>query len=105
MLVPLTNGQSLCPSPSKFAPCTCTGNGEGTGLLDCGSKNLGDDLAGEILNASITPQSLTLLYRIHLGGNKLTRVPNQISTFRQLTYVDLSISKITSVKAEAFNFV
>ena len=104
MLVHFGKGQIQCPSSSKLAPCTCTGNGLGMGLLDCSNKNLEDEFVGQVMDAFISPKSLTLLYKIDLSGNKLLRVPNQISDLPQLTYVDLRNNQITIIKTGAFNF-
>lgn len=86
-------------------PCNCSsGNGDGTGVLDCSDTNLNDDLASHILDLFITPESISLLYRINLENNQLTLVPSQIPIFPQLIYVDLSFNQITMIQTGAFDF-
>jgi len=94
----------MCPQPVDLLPCTCTGNGAGNGVLECDSTNLNDDLASQILDLFTT--SPTLLNRVNMARNQLTRVPSQLSLFTQsnLNYVDLNNNKITIIRSGAFNF-
>ena len=99
------NGENICPPAIDLVPCTCTGSGVlGNGNLDCGNKNLNDDLASRILNTFICPQSLSLLYKVNMSNNQLTRIPVQLSTLPELLEVDLHSNKITIIKSGAFNF-
>ena len=104
LLSGFTSGQIMCPEPVDLLPCTCTGNGEGNGVLECDEKNLNDDLASQILDLFTT--SPTLLNSVNMRRNQLTRVPSQLSLFTQLNLndVDLSNNKITIIRSGAFNF-
>lgn len=104
LLSGFARGQMLCPQPADLLPCTCTGNGAGTGVLECENQNLNDDLASRILDSFNT--SPTLLYRVNMASNQLTYVPSQITFLTQLnlTWVELKNNKITIIRSGAFNF-
>ena len=102
----LVNGAIVCPSPTDYAPCSCTDySGDGIGLwLNCLNKNLDDDQISEILNSFLATPVVGPLKAVTLFQNRLNRVPDQIRQLDQLVYLNFEYSFITMIPKDAFNF-
>ena len=110
LLLGTISGQVVCPEPAAYSPCDCTkytGSEEflfTTSTLDCSNRNLNDSNLNEILNAFTSNPLVSPINRLVLYSNQLTRVPEQITQLRWLTFVNLNANQIPSVKLAAFNF-
>ena len=105
-MLTIVDAEVICPSnPEDYAPCNCYPNyGDGTIYLDCYQKQLSDLRTGEILNLFLTTPNISLVGRLDLSGNQLTRVPDQIGLFNRLDSVYVDNNKIDAISSEAFNF-
>ena len=97
----------VCPPPGEIAPCSCTDLGsEGLVIqLNCRSANLNDARASQILDKMISWPRVSPLRYVDFSYNQLTKVPNQLPQFGLLNNVNLNANQITSIKANAFDFV
>ena len=97
----------VCPPETAYTPCYCNEYSPGVLTLDCLGRNLGDSRISEILDAFLLNDNISsssALGEIELDLNQLTRVPDQIKYFPQLTLVSLDFNLITSLDSVAFNF-
>ena len=95
--------KSSCPLSKSITPCTCRGSEENGGLtLDCNNQVLGDDNISRILSTFLPSEEK--LGQILLSNNSLSKVPEEISQFTHLAYVELLVNRIRSIKSGAFKF-
>ena len=94
-----------CPLTS-ISPCICAENGSkpGTIFLLCGNNNLTDDRASEILDVFLTSSRVSPVSVLEMALTLMTRVPDQIQQFTQVTGIDLNFNNIATVEAGSFNF-
>jgi hypothetical protein len=94
-----------CPLTS-ISPCICAENGgnRGTIFLLCTNSNLTDDRASEILDIFLTSSRVSPVSILEMASTLMTRVPDQIQQFTQVTGIDLDFNHITAVEAGSFNF-
>ena len=97
-----------CPD-GAISPCVCENYGlesnSGMIALHCGGRDLTDDQVSDILQIFLSNSNTSSrLVRIDLTRNRLTQIPKQIRHFKQLSKLDLSGNKITSIKSGDFNF-
>ena len=95
----------VCPPETAYTPCYC--NEYSPGVLTLLGRNLGDSRISEILDAFLLNDNIngsSALGELELDLNQLTRVPDQIKYFPQLTLVSLDFNLITSLDSVAFNF-
>jgi hypothetical protein len=104
------SAQVVCPNAATYSPCECI---EYTGAqafvfvtskLHCSNKNLSDSKVNEILTAFTSNPLVSPINQLILYGNQLTRVPENITQFRYLTFVNINNNNIPSVELAAFNF-
>jgi len=95
---------AVCPAEANYTPCACSAYFGDTLLLDCYNKNLDDARTGRILSAFLQ-DGISPLGAVRLWANQLTRVPDQIKLFAQLSYADFLNNPITSIQANSFNFI
>ena len=75
----------------------------GLTTFDAGSSRLTDSIALRILNWVVASSNSTLT-TLYMDTNELVQVPSRISSFRVLTYVDLSYNAIQVLRTGALSF-
>lgn len=65
------------------------------------NNHFGDDTAAKILK-TLSSSSKESLFMLEMNGNNLTRIPEMISSFTELTLVRLNRNAITSVDTQLF---
>ena len=99
---------SPCPPTELIFPCSCEVYGPETGnslWVDCASRHLDDDEMSRILDAFVKHSDPGRFRLLHLRDNQLSRVPQQVRSFSQLTRVNLGNNKIQTIKSDDFNLV
>jgi hypothetical protein len=92
------------PNPNDYAPCICLDGRDGLTLyVECSNHNLDDTKISTILNSFLAP-GISPLGGLILTNNQLTKIPDQLKQFTQLTYVDLDENKISSLTAGTLSF-
>lgn len=97
----------ICPPDEAIAPCSCepSFNHPNKLSLDCYSVTLTDKRLSEISDAflytpNVSPMNAFLVISTQ-GG--VTRVPNQIKLFPELSAIDLYDVQLTSIRKGDFN--
>ena len=93
-----------CPPSASISPCTCSYGQFNTSspvnlYVYCNSLNFTDSQLSNILNVFLSPQYISSVFQISASQNKLTQVPNQISQFSALTFLDLSYNQIVNISS------
>ena len=103
MLVGYVSSALVQPNPDDYAPCVCLDGRDGLNLyVECSNHNLDDAKISSILNSFLAP-GMSPLGALILTNNQLTKIPDQLKQFNQLTYVDLDKNKIPSLAAGALS--
>ena len=99
---------SYCPQAELISPCKCENYGldpNGTMSLECDQLSLLDEDMSEILNSFIVNcKNISLLRHLSARYNYLTQIPPEIRLFPSLTLLNFHDNKISSIKADDFNF-
>ena len=73
--------------------------------LSCDQLSLSDQDISQILNSFIeNSRNISLLRQLSVQRNYLTQIPPEIRPFPNLTVFNFAFNKITSIKANDFNF-
>ena len=93
------------PPADAIEPCGCSEYDMGTIKLDCSIRKLNDSRVSYVLDAFLTTPGISPVGFLDLWVNQITRIPNQIKSFRHLTSFNLQYNpSITSIESGAFNF-
>ena len=99
----------VCPLAAVIEPCRCESlqywNEEDKILLNCNGLNLGDEKISRILDQFISTPGLSPFTELLLTNNNLTRIPEQIRHFNQLSGLRLDSNQIRSIKKGSFNSI
>ena len=72
--------------------------------MDCASRNLDDEEMSRILTAFVKHSDPGRFRLLHLRENQLSRVPQEVRSFTQLTRVNLGNNKIQTIESDDFKF-
>ena len=114
MLGQSCNGQKgtgfKCPTPASISPCTCSQYTDLNGklsdnsiVIECESKDLNDEQMSSVLNTILFASKVSPVIKISASRNRLTKIPQHISEFPQLSIVELGGNKITEISCVVKN--
>ena len=88
-----------CPGGSAMVEqCTCSDSSSGsTVTIDCQSLSLDDDQVKTVIDKLV--DAMTSVDTFNLQGNALTFIPSRLTSFSELTTINLSKNQITEIKA------
>ena len=111
-LLPAGEAAVVCPPLTSYAPCNCREytpsqfrpQKPGKITLNCQYFVLSDSRVSQILDTFLTTPGVSALVELELTGNQLSKVPDQIVLFPELTDVFLSQNEIASIGPSSFIF-
>ena len=94
-----SSSSTNCPGGSAMVEqCTCSDSSSGsTVTIDCQSLSLDDDQVKTVIDKLV--DAMTSVDTFNLQGNALTFIPSRLTSFSELTTINLSKNQITEIKA------